>query len=80
MVKDTGKAEGAAAGGVNTDEDRYPTVRQALHKVGQALPDEAVTVDRLELHVLANGEVNCKWWRPRSEEAEFVHIPDPTSG
>jgi hypothetical protein len=78
VVKDTDKGEAAAAGSVNTDEDRYLTLTQALARINSEIASGGVTVDRVEITCLANGEANCRWWTPRSEEAEFVHIPDPT--
>lgn len=65
--------------GNSTDEDRYPTLTQALARIGSEIASGGVTVDRLEITCLANGEVNCKWWSPRAEEAEFVFLPAPES-
>lgn len=55
--------------------DRYPRLSDALTSVLDALDDPDLVVDRVELTALANGECNCRWWEPRAEEYDFVHIP-----
>lgn len=59
-----------------TDADRYPTVAEAVRAALDALPKGDLRVDRVELTCQANGDVNCRWWEPRSDEAEIVHIPE----
>lgn len=64
---------------VHHDIDRYPNIYDVLSDLADAGDLPNVPVERVELTCLANGEVNCRWWEARAEEAEFVHYPDPLS-
>lgn len=77
MTKAVAKVE---AEKIDTDQDRYPTLRQALWAINQVAADLDGHVERVEVTCLANGEANSRWWAPRADEPEVVHIPDARSG
>lgn len=62
---------------VDTDADRYPTVKQGLRKLLEADDLDDTILDRLDVRFLANGEVTCRTWEPRAEEFRVVFIPAP---
>lgn len=55
--------------------DNYPNLYDVLLVLQQHedVPNEAV--ERVEITTLANGEANCRWWTPKAEEPEGIHIP-----
>jgi hypothetical protein len=60
---------------VDTDTDRYPTVKAAFSAILNDLEDPERKVDRVEATCLANGDVTYRSWSPRSDDAEGSFIP-----
>jgi hypothetical protein len=68
MAKNTKSTQ--AAGGVDTDLDRYPILRDVLAALdaNEDIPD--TPIERLELTALASGEATYRYWPARAEESE----------
>jgi hypothetical protein len=62
----------------DTDEDRYCDARRAVSMV---VADERFPegdVERIELTLLGNGEVNWRAWPAKADEPELGHYPEGT--
>lgn len=60
---------------LDPNQDHYPNLYDVLATLQQhdEVPNEPV--ERIEITALANGEANCRWWLPRAEEPEGIHMP-----
>jgi hypothetical protein len=59
----------------DTDADRYPTLERTLSRLLHEKVLEGITIERLELTALANGEANYRFWTPRAEDPDGGHLP-----
>jgi hypothetical protein len=65
---------------VNTDEDRYLTLREVCDKIVQEADRFGERVERVEINVFANGDATFRVWPPRAEEPDGGYLPGPESG
>lgn len=61
-------------GPADHEVDRYPTLEDVLGRVLDSDEIAGVTVDRVEITCFANGEANCRWFAPRADESDFIHL------
>lgn len=61
---------------IDTDADRYPTIKDGLRKLLHSPDLENLTVDRLDVRFLANGDVTCRMWEPRADDFLVVFVPE----
>ena len=71
------KAGKEAQAQVDTDQDRYPNLKQCLQQIGNSTEFADRSVERLEFHFFANGEATYRFWEPRALEPEGGYIPGP---
>jgi hypothetical protein len=76
MVADNSQAE-ESAGEVDFNSDRYPTAREGIRRILEALDNPDAQVDRVEVNFLANGEATYRIWEARAEEPEGGVLPSP---
>jgi len=57
------------------NEDRYPTLDYVFARVLDAIGDEVLAVERVEVAALASGECTYRVWPARAEEPEQGYFP-----
>lgn len=58
LAKDTAGKQAT----VDTDADRHPSVRKALHRIADEADAEEGQPEHLEIHFLASGEATWRMW------------------
>lgn len=56
------------SGEVNPDEDRYPSLKKVLHRIGQEEDLPHGSIERVEVHMFADGSATWRAWKPRSDD------------
>jgi hypothetical protein len=64
---------------VDTDQDRYPAVKDALRRLINEVDFETETVEALHVYCQASGEVSVRYLPPRAEEPLIGYLPPPQS-
>lgn len=64
---------------VDTDSDRYPTLRRVMWRITKESPLLDQDVERVEINLLASGEATYKVWAPRADEADGGYLAPETS-
>jgi hypothetical protein len=65
----------AEASTLDTEQDRYPEIRQALRRILESAEVGTGQVERLEVFFHASGDATYRYWAPRAEESEGGYIP-----
>lgn len=62
---------------LDTDQDRYPEVKDAIRRILNDGEFEVAHVDRIQIFSQANGDLAYRYWEPRAEEPFVGFIRGP---
>jgi hypothetical protein len=61
----------------NDTGDRHRSAAKVLHEIQRHEDFPKGPVERIEIHILASGEVTWRVWEPRAEEPVGGLLPQP---